>query len=647
MATSHVPLSSEDHPHIAALEPLTAEEIREACRLVLKHGGLDNPLFASIVLIEPRKQQLFMAETERSPERLAKAIILERSSGQVIEAVVSLDRHGVEDWTVVPDVHPQLLPSEYALPDIAAKADPRFQAGLRRRGITDLAQVRIDPVMAGHYPTTPGDRRVAWAVPYFQEFDGDNHYARPIENLRACVDLLTGDVVSVVDGDAVTLPTESGRFDSASVGRERSDLRPLEIVQRDGPSFQLRGHEVGWQNWVFHASIQPIEGLVLHNIRYRDGERERPIVYRAGLSEMVVPYGDPSDGFYWRNYLDAGEGGLGRATNSLMLGCDCVGEVRYLDAVMAGPTGQPDVVANAICIHEEDFGILWKHYDWMTNHTEVRRSRRLVVSSIATLGNYDYGFFWYFYLDGTIEFEIKLTGVILTKALPPGSDDRHANRVTPNLAGPHHQHLFCIRLDFAIDGTDNSVYEVDTVAAPLGSDNPYAGAMVVHETLIGRERDGRRMVDPLKGRYWKIVNPRVHNRLGQPVAYKLMPHNGPVLLPGEESSIGRRAEFARSSLWVSRFEPGELRAAGDYPNLNPGPMGLPVWTAADRDLVEADIVLWHTIGTSHTVRPEDWPVMPVEYIGFTLKPVGFFERNPAIDVPAPVHDVARHEHHDQ
>ncbi len=635
----------DDNLRPAALEPLTADEIAKVSDLVVNHAALSDPVFASIVLVEPPKQEILAADRERVPERLAKAIVMERPGGQVFEAVISIGRRAVESWKAIRGVHPQLLPSEYGLPDQAAKSDPRFRAGLQRRGITDLSRVRIDPVMAGHYPATAGDRRVAWAIPYYQEFDGDNHYARPIENLRACIDLLTGEVVSVVDGEVVPLPDEAGRFDSGSVAHARTDLMALEILQRDGPSFRLRGHEVSWQKWRFHASVQPIEGLVLHDIRYRDGERERPILYRAGLSEMVVPYGDPSDGFYWRNYLDAGEGGLGRATNSLMLGCDCLGEVRYLGAAMAGPTGQPDVINNAICIHEEDYGILWKHYDWLTNHTEVRRSRRLVVSSIATLGNYDYGFFWYFYLDGTIQFEIKLTGVILTKALPSGSKDPHANRVTPTLAGPHHQHLFSIRLDFAVDGPDNSVYEVDTVAAEHGLDNPYGGAMVVKETIIARERDGHRMVDPLKGRYWKVVNPRIKNHLGQPVGYKLIPHNGPVLLASEKSSIGRRAEFARWSLWVTRFEAGELHAAGDYPNLNAGPMGLPVWTTRDRNLVETDVVLWHTIGTSHTVRPEDWPVMPVEYVGFTLKPLGFFERNPSLDVPAPTHAIDHH-HHD-
>jgi primary-amine oxidase len=50
--------------------------------------------------------------------------------------------------------------------------------------------------------------------------------------------------------------------------------------------------------------------------------------------------------------------------------------------------------------------------------------------------------------------------------------------------------------------------------------------------------------------------------------------------------------------------------------------------------VDTPIVVWHTFGVSHSPRPEDWPVMPVEYCGFHLMPVGFFDGNPALDLPA-------------
>ncbi len=121
--------------------------------------------------------------------------------------------------------------------------------------------------------------------------------------------------------------------------------------------------------------------------------------------------------------------------------------------------------------------------------------------------------------------------------------------------------------------------------------------------------------------------------MGQPTAYKLLPGATPTLLAGPESSIGRRAAFAAHNLWVTPFSPEERRAAGDYPNQGSGGAGLAAWTAQDRRLVDTDIVLWHSFGVTHVPRPEDWPVMPVESAGFSLVPFGFFDRNPALDVP--------------
>jgi primary-amine oxidase len=381
------------------------------------------------------------------------------------------------------------------------------------------------------------------------------------------------------------------------------------------------------------VTMDPIEGLVLRQVGYEDGGRRRTIAYRAAVSEMVVPYGDPGSLHGWKNAFDVGEWGLGRMANSLRLGCDCLGEIRYLDAIFSSEQGHPYTVQNAICIHEEDYGILWKHNDQRTARNEVRRSRRLVVSFIATVGNYDYGFYWYFYLDGTIQFEVKLTGILSTMAVSPGQEPRFAPLVAPQLAAPVHQHLFNVRLDMEVDGTRNCVYEIDTAPVTHGEENPWSNAFEAVATLLETEQQARRLVDERRSRTWKVVNHESLNHLGLPVAYQLLPGAVPTLLADPESSVGRRAAFATYNLWVTRFAPEELRAAGDYPNQHVGGEGLPAFTSKDRALVDEDIVVWHTFGVTHIPRPEQWPVMPVEYTGFTLVPAGFFDRNPALDVP--------------
>jgi primary-amine oxidase len=473
------------------------------------------------------------------------------------------------------------------------------------------------------------------ASAYVREFVEDNGYARPVGNLVFVIDCDTRSVASIIEGDVVPIPPESGNYDVGSVGELRSDLLPIEITQPEGPSFSVDGHVIEWQRWRLHAHIDAVEGLVISDVSYADGDRRRSIMHRAGISEMVVPYGDTSEDFYFRNVFDAGEYNLGKTVAPLELGCDCLGEIRYLDAVLSDEGGTPHTIKNAICIHEEDFGILWKHWNFRyADQAEVRRSRRLVVSSIHTIGNYEYGFFWYFFLDGTIHFEAKLTGIVQTRAVAPGVVPEFGALVAPQLDAPNHQHLFNMRLDLEIDGPDNTVVEVDAVGMPMGPDNPYGNAIRARSTPILNERDGRRMCDAATARTWKVTNPGVLNRFGDPVGYKLVPFVGPTLLAAPESDLARRAEFARAHLWVTRYDPAELHAAGDYPNQHPGD-GVGDWVAQERDLARTDVVLWHTFGTSHLPRPEDWPIMPCDYVGFSLKPVGFFDRNPSLDVPPP------------
>lgn len=225
------------------------------------------------------------------------------------------------------------------------------------------------------------------------------------------------EVLAVEDHGEVPLPPLTGYYTADSVGPLRTDLKPLEIVQPEGPSYSVSGNRVDWQRWSFRVSFTAREGLVLHQVSYRDQGRERPVLYRAALSEMVVPYGDPGPVHNRKNAFDVGEYGVGRLANSLSLGCDCLGTIRYFDVDQVTAAGKVMTMPRVICLHEEDAGTLWKHTDWRSEHCEVRRSRRLVISFFATVGNYDYGFYWHFYKDGSMDVEIKLTGCLSVGAI--------------------------------------------------------------------------------------------------------------------------------------------------------------------------------------------------------------------------------------
>ena len=300
--------------------------------------------------------------------------------------------------------------------------------------------------------------------------------------MRTLVDLDTLTVVKVEDDGVVPIPKKSANYSTAAItdpdnvpyfpDGPRTDVKPFDIVQHEGPSFTVKDNHLEWQKWDLRIGFTPREGLVLHQINYAG----RSIIYRASLSEMFVPYGDPSLTHYRKLVLDEGEYGIGLLTNSLELGCDCLGEIVYLDGVVNDNDGHPIAMKNAICLHEEDHGIAWKHTDFRTGYAEVRRMRRMVISSIVTVGNYEYGYYWYLYQDGSIEYEVKLSGVISNGAIEEGVTPEYGTIVAPGVYGPHHQHFFNVRLDMAVDGTANRVYEVTPTAMPEGPDNPVGNA---------------------------------------------------------------------------------------------------------------------------------------------------------------------------
>lgn len=615
------------------LDALTAPEIERAASIVRRERSTEDLLFATITLREPDKAVVGTYRPGDPVDREVRCVVVD-GPDSVAEAVVSVTHDELRSWRSVPGAKPALLFTEIVEAMGLLHESQEWCDALAERGITDLSTVQIDPWPAGSFGDAAEDgTRLTRVVSYLRHDATDNGYAHPIEGLIAVIDLSARRVVEVVDHGVVPIPAECSNYDIDRAGPARTSLRPLEIVQPEGPSFTVEGNLLSWENWRLRVSMDPIEGLVLHQVGWDDGTRVRPILHRAALSEMVVPYGTTAPTHDWKNAFDAGEWGMGRFVNSLALGCDCLGEIVYLDAVMATERGGASTVAQAICLHEEDFGILWKHQDLHSGTTEVRRNRRFVISSIYTVGNYEYAFYWYLYLDGTIELEVKLTGILQTMAVPEGAAAPQSVMIAPELAAPLHQHLFNVRLDVCIDGPGNSVYEVDVEPLAAGPDNPRSNGITTVETLLDHEQAAQRVVDPTRSRTWRIVNPSVTNRLGRPVAYKLLPGAWPTLLAGEDAAVRRRAGFATRHLWVTPFDEDELRAAGPYANQSTGGGGLPEWTAADRPLIDTDLVLWCTFGVTHVPRPEDWPVMPVERTGFSLVPVGFFERNPALDLP--------------
>ncbi|MGW0185068.1 primary-amine oxidase [Streptomyces sp. NPDC003362] len=617
---------------------LTAEEV-DAVRAILEAAGKLGPSvrFVSVIPEEPNKADLLAFTPGSTVDRVMRVQLLDRADGASFEALVSVTRGCVDSFERLDTSRSQLpiLNEEFVAVQEILDNDPGWKEALARRGLT-TETVLATSLSAGHYDI-PGEdgHRIVRAFGFDQPRKTDLPWGQPIDGLVAYVDLTEGRVREIIDHAVIPVPQDPGNFhDPEYTGPHRTSLKPIEITQPEGVSFSVEDNLVRWENWTLRLGYNVREGLTLHDISFFDKSRDRhrSVIHRASIAEMIVPYADPSPTRFWQNYFDQGEYLFGRYGNPLELGCDCLGEIHYIDAVIADEEGLPLTIPNTICMHEEDFGVLWKHTDLLVGVRETRRQRRLVISFFTTVGNYDYGFYWYLYLDGTIGFEAKATGIVFTSGY---QEERAAytTEVAPGLGAPFHQHLFCARLDMAVDGRRNAVDEVEVARIPMGEGNPYGNAFGRRATRLVSEQAAKRDANPAANREWHVVNPESTNHLGQPVGYALVPEGRPTLLADERSSIAARAEFARHHLWVTRHADDERYPAGYLVNQHRGGAGLPAWTEADRGIDGEDIVLWHTFGLTHWPRPEDWPIMPVDCTGFTLKPVGFFDRNPTLDVP--------------
>ena len=620
---------------IHPLESLYADEVATAVKLFREHHDDDQTFFSSISLNEPKKSDVLSGD---AVSRIISLTGVDQQSDGGFVALVDVTVKKVlttTRMTLAAQVAYNFI--DFGVAITLTKSNAQWLQAVAARGIdisTDeaVALIQIDPWPAGGYAheSIPQGHRALRCIAFVRENATDNGYARPIHGLIAHVDLTTRTITHIEDNGVIPMPTASGRFDSESQRSIRSDLKPLSITQPEGSSFQVDGNKISWQGFEVRASVHPVNGLVLHKLSLQG----RPILYRAALSEMVVPYGDSDPMHSWKHVLDASEYNMGTMINSLKLGCDCLGEIHYLDSHQVTFDGNARTIENAICIHEEDYGIQWKHTDALSKTTEVRRSRRLVISSVFSIGNYDYGFYWYLYLDGTIQMEVKLTGIVGVSAFTEETvNPAQAPIIGENLSSPVHQHLFCFRLDWHLDGGSNSLFENQIELIPTSPSNPEGTQFQSVSRPLATESEAIRDNAPHVSRNWKVVNPASKNKWGVPVAYKLLPAASPTMFAQAGSQIALRAAFASHNLWATPFAEDELSAAGPSTVMHAGQGGLAEMTAGNRNIDDCDLVMWHTVALTHVPRPEDWPVMPVEYTGFHLIPVGFFNENPTLDLP--------------
>ena len=618
------------------LEPLGADEFRLAARILRSEQDLsDSWRFASIELKEPPKAEVKAWRPGDAVPRTAMAVMWNRTDNQTWEGVVDLTGERVVSWTHVEGVTPNFTVDEFHEVDAAMCVHPDVIAVLEKRGITDLSLVVVDVWTYGKamMPEKYADRRLGWCDIWRRETPDGNPYGHPVSGLKVIVDVNTLELLEIEDQHDYGTPDVDVEYVPGPwKGKQRTDLKPLHITQPEGTSLSVEGAELKWQNWSMRLGFNYREGPVIYQVAYDDHGTVRDIAYRMSFAEMVVPYRDASFDHYRRTAFDIGEWGLGFMTTSLELGCDCLGEIAYLDAVLHDTAGEPYPIKNAICLHEEDNAVLWKHVD-DTLGAEVRRMRRLVVSCHATVANYEYLVYWRFYQDGSIECEVRATGLMVTTPFDVGAEPPQTGTVVDKQTyAPFHQHFLVARLDLDVDGDDNTVMEVDSRALPISPDNPYGLAVVTEATPVRSEAESARDYKWESQRSWKVVNPNKTNRVGTNPAYKLVSCGSFPALMDPQAPQYLRAPVIGHTLWVTRHHDDERWPCGAYPTQSTDDDGLTRWIADGEPLENTDVVLWHVFGLHHITRIEDWPIMPADTVSFWLKPFGFFDQNPSIDV---------------
>jgi primary-amine oxidase len=642
------------------LDPLTWQEYWTVLEVLRGAKRLDaDTRFSMVNLVEPAKDRVWRWSAGETLPRSAFALV--RQKRDTYRAVVDLTNRRLVSWDEVKDAQPNWLAEELTSVTEAVKKDQAFVDAMKRRGIEDLTFVDCYAVPPGYYGTEEQkNRRVAHVS--CQESRGvRNAWTRQIEGVTAVVDMHEKKVLRVVDEGAVPMPTVSADYDAASVGKPRDVPGPLRVEQPLGPGFRASGHQVEWQKWRFHVRPDQRVGMVISTVTYRDGDEARPVLYQGHLSEIFVPYMDPSFAWYARNFLDAGEFTFGGLSKPLIRGQDCPSNAVYFDALVATDSGRPRAVPRTVCMFERAAGDpAWRHWEEEGGEatSESRAKRDLVVRTAAVLGNYDYVFDWVFQQNGSIQVAVGATGIAEVKMVAEqragkdadfaGGDgnggqersvaggkrpDAFGRFVAPQIVAVNHDHYFNFRLDLDVDGAANSLLIDRLKIQTLPPDHPRRSVWVRDPVLARQEADAKLHVNHERPTLWRVLSSARTNRVGYPTSYQLLPGMNCHPLLSADDYPRRRAGFIDHHLWVTPYQPDERYAAGEYPTLSQPGQGLPAWTGMNRSIRDTDIVLWYTVGMHHVVRAEDWPVMPVLWHSFELRPFDFFDRNPALDLP--------------
>ncbi|XP_068650434.1 amine oxidase [copper-containing] gamma 2-like [Aristolochia californica] len=636
------------------LDPLTFQEILRVRSVLFSHELFNSSSISSVHsldLDEPEKSDVLEWKAGE-PLLPRRAFVIAFSEGRSHLLWVDLGesrviRHEVSSSSGYPMLTSQDLEVALSMPF----ADPQFNRTVLARGVLP-SQVECVPLPAGWYGRYEEGRRLV-KVQCFSREDTGNYYMRPIEGITAVVDIDAKKVVELTDhGVGIPIPKAQNtdyRYAAqtkTSSSPEMLPVNPISMEQPKGRSFIVEeGHRVKWANWEFHLKTDARAGVIVSRAMVRDeitGEL-RSVMYKGFLSELFVPYMDPTESWYFKAYLDAGEYGFGLCATPLNPLNDCPRHAYYMDGIFAAADGTPFVQSNMVCIFERYAGdVSWRHAE-KSSREKIREARpkvTLVVRMAASVGNYDYIVDWEFQMDGLIHIKVGLSGMLLVKGTGyervdqvAEDEDLFGTLVAENVIGVIHDHYLTFRLDMDVDAPENSFVKVHLEREETPPGSMRRSIIRANKRVVKTEKEAQirlKLYDPSE---FHVVNPSRRSHVGNPSGYKIVPGGtaASLLDPADPPQV--RSAFTNNQIWVTRYNRSEQWAGGLLTYQSHGEDTLAVWSERDREIDNEDIVVWYTLGFHHLPCQEDFPIMPTVQSSFHLKPVNFFERNPILRTP--------------
>ncbi|KAM0935062.1 putative primary-amine oxidase [Dioscorea sansibarensis] len=638
------------------LDPLTIQEINTARSILLSyHPFSSSPsslIIHSLVLQEPDKPVVLSWRPGFPlPPRRVSAITRFLKSSYSLTIDLST-KNVTSNPLPASSGYPTMTIEDMNSACWAPLSDPKFNATVLARGVR-LSDLACLPISSGWFGPQEEHRRLIKVQCYSAEGTA-NFYMRPIEGLTVLLDLDTKQVVHISDvAPDIPIPKSSGteyRFDSVNlqVSHKTKPLNPISLEQPAGPSFEIEnGHVVRWAGWEFHLKPDPRAGVVVSAVGVTDPEtgEKRRVMYKGFTSELFVPYMDPTDAWYFKTYMDAGEYGFGLQAMPLVPLNDCPRNAKYIDGVFAAADGRPYVRQNMVCVFESYGGdIGWRHSESPITGMGIREARpkvTLVARMAASVANYDYIVDWEFQTDGLIRVKVGLSGILMVKGTPyvnmnqvPKNEEMYGTLLSENVVGVIHDHYITFHLDMDVDGSENSFVKVKLEREVTDQkESPRISYLKATRHVAKSEKEAQVKLNLYQPSELHVVNPSKLTRVGNPVGYKLVPAGTAATLMDPRDPPQLRAAFTNNQLWVTPYNKSEEWAGGLFVYQSKGEDTVAVWSDRDRSIENKDIVLWYTLGFHHVPCQEDFPIMPTVFSSFDLKPVNFFEYNPILKSP--------------